>query len=130
MPTRSELRRLADARIKDAKCLYRNRRYQGAIYLCGYSVEYALKARIATALGWTDYPPAGKGDYRSFITHDLDFLLRLSGQERRIKVAAHMPLWSTVLNWRPEMRYDRVGKVNRKDARDMIDAVQHIVNLL
>jgi hypothetical protein len=65
--------------------LFRGRRYKGAAYLCGYAVEVALKVRIARTLRWLSYPDnAGKdGKYRSFMCHDLDILLELSGKETR-----------------------------------------------
>jgi len=50
--SRSDLQKIARARLRDADVLYRAQRYDGAIYLCGYAVEIALKARICKALAW------------------------------------------------------------------------------
>jgi hypothetical protein len=130
MPTRSELRKLARARLKDALALFDSRRYHGALYLCGYAIEYALKARICTTLRWTEFPTTAKDNYRSFITHDLDFLLKLSGREQKIRVPAHLPYWSVVTTWKPEMRYEPLGKVTRAQASDMIRATEYLLEIL
>jgi HEPN domain-containing protein len=129
MPNRNDLRKLARARIKDALTLFGGRRYDGALYLCGYAIEYALKARICTTLGWSNYPPAEKGDYRSFISHDFDHLLRLSSREKAIKTA-HVNLWSKARTWKPELRYEPVGTVSRQSAREMIECARALLNIL
>jgi hypothetical protein len=46
----AELDRLARARLEDAKALLAATRYDGAVYLCGYAVEVALKARTCRAI--------------------------------------------------------------------------------
>jgi HEPN domain-containing protein len=46
----SELRKIARGRLKDAEVLLTAKRYDGAIYLCGYAIETALKARICHVL--------------------------------------------------------------------------------
>ncbi len=56
MLTRPELRQIARARLADAAALHDKRRYDGAIYICGYAVEVALKARICQTLSWNGFP--------------------------------------------------------------------------
>ncbi len=75
---------IAKCRIEDAKVLASNHRPDGAIYLCGYTLEMVLKRRIAMILDWGGYPEtrAEFKDYLSFKVHDLDILLRLSGLEK------------------------------------------------
>ncbi|NLJ29092.1 MAG: HEPN domain-containing protein [Deltaproteobacteria bacterium] len=46
----NDLRKIAQARFKDADVLLKAWRYDGAIYLCGYAIELALKARICKIL--------------------------------------------------------------------------------
>ena len=60
MILRTELRKLVRARLKDAEVLCANRRYAGAVYLCGYAVELALKERICKTLGWQGFPETGQ----------------------------------------------------------------------
>lgn len=87
MITTNDLRTLARARLNDAVVLFRNKRYDGAVYLCGYAVEIALKARICRTLKWAGFPETRREfeAYQSLRTHDLDVLLKLSGIEERIK---------------------------------------------
>jgi len=117
MPSAAELRKIARARLKDAQVLYKNNRFDGAWYLCGYCVETMLKARICSALHWKDYQ-VGK-DFQSFKTHNLDTLLTLSGREQKIK-SAHMADWSGVAQWDPEARYKPIGSVTKAEAQLLI----------
>ena len=71
-----ELRRMSDVRQGDAKTLQQDGRYDAAMYLSGYAVELALKARICETLGWTWFPSrsAEFHDYRTLQTHSLQVL--------------------------------------------------------
>ncbi len=82
-----ELKRIASARLKDAEILYQGKRYDGAVYLCGYAVELTLKAKICKILKWSGFPSTNSEfqGLQSFKTHRLDLLLSLSGQEGKIK---------------------------------------------
>ena len=51
-----ELKKLVSARLKDAEVLYKGKRYDGAVYLCGYAVELILKAKICKTLRWPEFP--------------------------------------------------------------------------
>jgi hypothetical protein len=130
MLTRTELRRIARARLQDARVLLRGRRYDGAFYLCGYAVELALKARICTVLRWQGFPstPAEFQGLASFKVHDLKTLLHLTDREARIK-ASRSPEWSVVLGWNPEVRYNPPGSVNRADAVVMINSVETLLKV-
>ena len=124
----AELRRIADAKLADAVDLYRLGRYDSSIYLCGYAVELALKARICDTLGWAGYPEA-RGEFhhlQSFRTHDLGMLLHLSGQETRI-VSDFSGAWSEVLKWNSAARYLAAGSTNRDNCLKMLDAVALLV---
>ena len=128
MISRQQLRKIARARLQDAQVLRRARRYDGAVYLCGYAVEIALEARICRALRWPAFPEDNREfeGYQSLRTHRLDVLLRFSGMEARVKTSM-MAEWSLVEMWRPEMRYRRVGTTGRRDAADMITAATRVV---
>jgi len=122
------LRALAWARLKDARVLYASKRYDCAAYICGYSVELALKARICRTLRWNEFPQTPKEfkGLTSFRVHDLSTLLRLSGVETKVK-SAYLYDWSVVQSWAPDMRYETVGKVCASDANDMIASAEAIV---
>ena len=127
----AELDRIADARLEDGKALLAGGRYDGAAYVCGYAVEVALKARICRTLNWSDFPST-KGEfqaYRTFQTHDLDVLLRLSGQEARIKHDL-FDLWNAVAMWNPESRYSVIGTIQRADAESMNNAAEQLLKAL
>lgn len=116
---------------KDAEVLSHAGRYDGAIYLCGYAVEMALKARICRTLGWLGYP-ATSGEfqyYRSFQTHNLDVLLHLTGIEERMK-RQWLAEWSAVATWDPEVRYKPIGNATQQDAARMIDAAERLMRVL
>lgn len=55
MINKREIKKIAKARLKDAEVLAASRRYEGAIYLCGYAVELGLKARICLTLKWPGF---------------------------------------------------------------------------
>ena len=131
MITRSDLTRIARARLRDAEVLYRSRRYDGAIYLCGYAVEIALKARICRTLSWPEYPSTGGEfqNYQSFRTHNLHVLLRLSGIEERIKTTL-ITEWSAVAAWDPEARYKPIGSATRQAAELMIASAKVLLRVL
>ncbi|MDZ7261571.1 MAG: HEPN domain-containing protein [candidate division KSB1 bacterium] len=118
-----EVRKIAQARLMDANVLIAARRYDGAIYLCGYAVELALKARICQTLKWQGYPstPSEFRDYQSFRTYDLDVLLHLTGHEQHIKMNFFAE-WSVVAQWNPEVRYQPIGTAGETDAQLMISA--------
>lgn len=127
----AELDNIAQSRIDDAKALLTAGRFDGAIYLCGYAVEVALKARICRTLNWQEFPSTG-GEfhaYSSFKTHELDVLLRLSGQETRIK-REHFAPWNVVAVWRVESRYNVVGTAQEGDAAAMIRAAEELLAVL
>ena len=80
MPDKATLNSNAKERLEDAQVLFDNQRYHGAVYLCGYAVEFALKARICDTLDVDPYPETE----RDFKIHELDKLLLLSGRKRFI----------------------------------------------
>jgi HEPN domain-containing protein len=123
-----DLRKIAKARLKDAGVLLAARRYDGAIYLCGYAVELTLKAQICNILKWQSYPstPNEFRDYQSFRTHDLDVLLHLSGREQYIKLNWFVE-WSTVAQWNPSARYKPIGTAGSSDAKQMISAAKKLL---
>lgn len=72
MITRAELRENARAHLRAARILRRSKAYDSAVYLCGYAVEIALKARICQTLKWPGFPLTG-GEFAnkaSFKTHE------------------------------------------------------------
>ncbi|MDR4460015.1 MAG: HEPN domain-containing protein [Nitrospirales bacterium] len=127
----SEVKRIASARLRDAKALMAAKRYDGAVYLCGYAVELALKARICKTLKWSGYPESRKEfeGLTSFKVHDLDLLLRLTGKEHLVK-ENYLAEWSAVAAWNPEARYKLIGSANESDAKLMLDSASVLIKKL
>ncbi len=126
-----DLDKISGARLEDAKILLSAHRFDGAVYMCGYAIEVALKARVCRTLGWTDFPMSQKEfqGLMTFKTHDLDMLLRLSGQETNIK-QNHFINWNSVALWNPEARYRPIGSATQADAETIIRAVEALAKVL
>ncbi len=131
MITRADLTKTARAHLRDAGILYKRGSYDGAVYLCGYAVEIALKARICRTLRWAGFPSTpGEFQYaKSVQTHNFDALLLFSGVESRIKPALAAD-WVQVSNWNPELRYSPVGTQTAAAAAGMIAATRVIIRVL
>src|ERR1700719_889480 len=85
--TIAELTKVARARLKDARALLSMRGFDGAMYVCGYAVEIALKFRIVKTHKWPGFPSESKdfAGLTSFKTHDLERLLYLCGWAGKIR---------------------------------------------
>lgn len=131
MISRIELRKRAKAKLKDAQVLSSNKRFDGAVYMCGYVIELMLKARTCKVLNWPDFPETGGEfrNYQSFRTHNLDVLLSLSGLEKKVKSDYFLD-WNIVNQWNPEMRYGVIGEIDSSDAKEMIDAVKNLITVI
>src|SRR5712691_4990797 len=124
----SELRKIAEERLKDAEALLAAGRYDGAIYLGGYVVELGLKNSICRILKWKGFPQTRSEfqNYQSFKTHDLDVLLSLSGAEDKIKTG-FLAEWSAVATWDPEARYNPIGSANKTDAELLVESARKLL---
>ena len=131
MIPQADLRTIAEERLRDAEALLDSSRYDGAVYLGGYVVELALKARICRTLSWAGFPQTRSEfqNYSSFKTHNLDVLLRLSGTEQEIKTR-YLAEWSAVATWDPEARYNPIGTATEPDARLLIESARTILGAL
>ena len=132
MLSKSDLIKIAKARLQDAEALLRCQRYDGAVYLCGYALELRLKARICRILHWAGYPdkPSEFQNYGSFKTHDLDVLLRLAGAEAKRQDPKYLADWSAAVQWKPQARYKPIGFAARQDAEAMIQSVKRLLRAL
>ncbi len=131
MIRRNVLRKIAKARLEDATALLASKRFDGAVYLCGYAIELALKARICRTLDWQGYPSNNKEfqDYQSFRVHNLDVLLHLSGREQIVKTK-YLAEWSAVAQWDPSSRYKAIGMAKKTDTQLMISSARILLRKL
>jgi len=123
----TDLKRVSDARLDDAKALYHRGRYDGAVYLCGYVLETALKARICKLLDLDEYPDFGKFK-PVYATHDFDVLLKLSGLEKEIALSkTKNPSlfidWSLATGWQPDMRYQMMNKTKQEVGQMLVSLI-------
>jgi len=131
MIAKTDLRKRARAKLKDAEILLKNKRYDGAVYLGGYVMELILKARTCRNLSWTGFPETNGEfqNYRSFKTHNLDILLSLSGVEQKVKLH-HFMDWNNVNQWNPEMRYGEIGGMSSQDAKDILESIKNLMKVI
>lgn len=122
---------IARERLTDAETLLNAHRYDGAVYLCGYSIEIALKYKICQTLNWPNFPSTNREfeNYRSLKTHDLDILLSFTGIETTLK-ATYLAEWSAVSIWNPEARYNPVDMIDPADAAFMINSAKTLIGIL
>lgn len=126
MVDEATLRSNAVAKLEDARVLYNQQRYDGAAYLCGYAVEFVLKASICNTLNVTNYPD----NLVSFKTHKLETLLLLSGKRGYIRQVALADWTFVAQNWDPEMRYQPTGTVPPTKVQSLIQATDALLRLL
>jgi HEPN domain-containing protein len=126
--SRSQLKKLALLRRREAEALCSAKLYDGARYLAGYVLEVALKARICRVLD-LEYPDSG--DLRRvYATHDLDQLLMLSGLSRKLELQKDTLLlesWVNAAAWRPEQRYAAPGITTFEDERRCLADVDKVL---
>jgi len=73
MVSRVTLRYLSSQRLRDAKALFIKGRNGAAIYLMGYSLEYALKNRVIRTLGFTKGFPETSADFTLYTAQIAQF---------------------------------------------------------
>jgi len=123
--TGNDLKKLAKLRLREAESLYKQGFYDGCVYLCGYVVECALKARICKFLKLSKYPSDEHGNI--FKTHNFGILKLLAGLEGEITIAKNRALfdnWSTATRWAPELRYVPEGTSGQQKATDILASIR------
>jgi HEPN domain-containing protein len=122
--TGPEFEAVARERIDDAKALRDTGRFAGAVYMCGYAVECALKASICRHQQWQEYRL--DPDYRLMKTHSFEFLVSFCGRELDIRQKL-MTEWILLREWGPEWRYLTAPIT---DPDDMINATETLLKEL
>ena len=132
MISTADLHRTARDYLRAARLLRTRKSYDAAVYLCGYAVEIALKARICRTLNWTTGFPETNVEFRykgNLKIHELDALLEYTGVQDKIRLS-YFGSWSIIEKWSPEQRYNPRGTKTRADADNMITATQQILRIL
>jgi HEPN domain-containing protein len=121
---RSDLQKLSNTRVREAKALFAAGEYSGAYYLAGYAVECALKACFAKGVQRFDFPDKGRSD--KVFNHDFRALASLAkvrdDLDATIKInPAFASCWSKVNQWSEESRYSL--ELTKGDAEEILDAI-------
>jgi len=113
-----EFEKIARARLEDSHVLAIFNRYGGAIYLCGYALEIALKIKISKEHNQSSFPET-RVEFRNFPiggerikTHNLSVLLSLSpSMEQYIRNSRECFRKFNRLssNWNAEFRYKQLS---------------------
>jgi hypothetical protein len=131
----TDFEEIANARFEDAVTLAMYDRYDGAIYLCGFAVEIALKIRITKEHGLLSFPET-KDEFRNFSvfkikTHDLVKLRDLL-QNNPLIISEHK--WRFDLlskHWDVNYRYRKLsGVTNKLLCFELIEAVEHLLKVI
>lgn len=120
---RTDLQKLSDTRVREARALYKAGEYSGAYYLAGYAVECALKSCIAKGVQRFDFPD--KDRVLKSYSHKLSDLATLARLDSDLSVAAEDnsrlgASWDLVKNWSEQSRYTIW---TRNDAEAIINAI-------
>lgn len=107
---RTDLQQLAEVRVNEARLLFDEKKFDGAYYLAGYAVEFALKACIAKLIKQHDF--YDKKIAKECFTHDPAHLVRLAGLRPQLDadMASDPDLeanWAVACTWLESSRYDR-----------------------
>ncbi|MBK0383354.1 HEPN domain-containing protein [Pedobacter sp. SD-b] len=123
---RRDLQELSKIRLREAKVLLDNKCFDGAYYLCGYSIECALKACIAKNTKKFDFPD--KKIIDQSYTHDLLKLLKTAGLESELNKedSEEFKINLNILrDWNETSRY---SKNSKRKALDIYNSISDINN--
>jgi len=125
----TEIIKLAEIRLKEAKVLFDNQLYDGCIYLAGYSVELMLKAKIAQLLDVDDlFVTFDSRVLRPFKVHNLEDLLLYSGLYKEVAESEDETFygyWSLLVSrWSEHLRYEKCGTCDMVNASELLTAIE------
>ncbi|MGQ0683384.1 hypothetical protein [Bradyrhizobium sp.] len=120
---RGTLRRLALAKVDDARLLFENNRFSNSYYLYGYGIELGLKACIARLMLAETVPD--KAILRGFLDHEIVKLVGLAGLADLLRAERENPefdvRWAIVAEWSVESRYDMIDAVSATAMKDAVE---------
>lgn len=121
---RRDFQLLARLRLREARLLLDNNKFEGAYYLAGYSVECALKACIAKTIHQYDFP--NKQLALNSHSHNLEQLIKVAGLDNDLATekSANPTFeinWTIVKDWSEKERYNTT--ISRQKAKDLYSAI-------
>ena len=129
----SELEKIANERLADAEWLIKGQRVDSAIYLCGYCLEIAFKARLCKDANRADFPETSPEfklhNLKQWQTHSLTDLAKLCSIYGTIK-KKHWQEWTLVqTTWAVEIRY-KISAKSKEEANDFINAIKVLLKVI
>ncbi|MFM7318202.1 MAG: DNA-binding protein [bacterium] len=120
--SRSDFEKLIELRLREAKLLLVAKEWDGAYYLAGYAVEFALKIKIiAHLMNSNSFPEKKLAD--NFYKHELTLLRKMAKLDIEMDNDATVSTqWDIVKDWNEQTRYE-TGK-QENDAKDFIEAIE------
>lgn len=121
---KSDLEKLVDIRVSEAKVLLESEKYQGSYYLAGYALECAIKVCIAKQVRQYDFP--NKELAQKSHQHKLTDLLGVAGLKQKLNEKEKVDLdfklnWAVAKDWTVESRYE--CSIESSKANDLFQAV-------
>lgn len=121
--TRNDFKKLARARLKEAKILLASGEHSGAYYLAGYVIECALKACIAKQTQRYEFPD--KKRVEDSWRHELTKLVITAGLQtlldEQIRADARFAAsWNVTKDWSEQSRY---YEIDQKKAESLVEAI-------
>jgi len=122
---RTQLQRLAEDRVRDAKILLDGGQWSGAYYLVGYAVEFALKSCVLARIEQTGAFFIEKDLQKDSWTHDFEKLIKTADltSQRGKDIQANPALgqsWADAKDWSETARYDQKTEAQ---ARNLYETV-------
>lgn len=124
--SKNDLKKLSESRIEEARILLENKKYSGAYYIAGYSIELALKACIAGNFRADVLPD--KDFLNNIYTHNFSTLISKAGLTAELEKEKSTPFygnWSIVNNWTAEARYQAWDVINATALYNAITDTQY-----
>jgi HEPN domain-containing protein len=123
--TRQQLQQLTRIRLREARLLLDNNNSNGAYYLAGYSVEFALKACISRRIKQNEIPD--KKLIQDIYTHNLRDLVKLADLENQRVIleranANFATNWAIVKDWNESSRYKMFSQTQAQELYNSISA--------
>jgi hypothetical protein len=106
---RATFQQLAQLRLAEAELLHACKLWSGAYYLAGYSLECALKAKIASSFRENEIPELKR--VQRIYSHDLSSLLGLAGLKDELEAEMEKSVelrqcWTIATEWSEQARYE------------------------
>ena len=121
--SRNDFEELIKLRMVEAKLLLDKQDWDGAYYLAGYAVEFALKVRIIAQLMKSNCFPDKKLS-EHFYTHNLTLLRKAAGLVDEMETDDTVSLqWDIAKDWSEQSRYE-IGTTEQA-AKDLYEAIEN-----